>query len=365
MTYIKKYFLFLYLISASINCSAMNFFSWNTELNTLRLKLDDSHGYRNADGTMKDPSITILEPVPNGKRYGVCHNYAISRILGLKGSVHETLPICGWHDWYAEFNFLNDYCQKITNPQKGDLAVYYNSRFDSTILHSAIVYDPEKDLVEDKWVYRKDVLIHPTYHIPTSYGNYVEYYRVIKSPDEVIQDMKRKIAAIPQDDTYGKLLNTQTDHKNSNQFLLDFADEKITFTWRGFTDNDAIDLMLETHMHMNTDTIDKKKQTPLILTSKHNNTALARIFINYGANINHQDAQGNTALITASKNNNQEMMQLLWQRKECNKKLRNNMGRKASYYEYQHTPPPAPYFVRRMAKPTKNAELDFWRTMNS
>lgn len=137
------------------------------------------------------PSITIVEKQPKGIRYGNCHNYAISTLLGLKGQISENIPLAEGQDWYTEFNFLGNYCKKVSTPKQWDLVVYRFARH-SEIEHTGIYH--KDGTVESKWGGLRRIYKAPTFHIPIKYGNCVKYYRINRPIDKIIKDMKKKVS---------------------------------------------------------------------------------------------------------------------------------------------------------------------------
>ena len=332
------------------------------------LNKDLENGYWNQDGSTKDPSIKILEQVPEGERYGECHNYALSKALGLKGKIPEELPLFGCSDWWDdEINFLRDYCEKTDKPKPGDIARYTKWSWDTLstrTTHTALVYDYENDLVESKWWIWNDVLIHPTHTLPESWLGDVEYYTIVIPQDEIIKDIKRKLSE--QNHFTQKVQKERTTLHN---WLIDLSNgkenERIRFKGQRSADPSVqIATALKQCMLIDINTTNEDAQSPLMLAAKHNKSDIVKTLLTYKANPNLQDKDGNTALILASKNNSTATIALLHAHALCNRKLRDNSGNKASYYEYQHNPP-APRILRRMAKPTKSAEAAFWNTINS
>jgi hypothetical protein len=318
----------------------------------LRLKLSTNSvtpPYLNNDGTTVDPSIQILEYIPEGERYGVCHNYAISKTIGLLGKIPETFSIQGCDDWYTDFNFLNDYCEKITQPQKGDFVIYKSSISDQ-ILHTGLVYDYDKDLVESKWGIRKHVLIHSTFSVPLGYGDRIEYYRPIKSNNEIIKDIHRKIDDLRHfsyinPNYHPIMINTKERDTDKKNWILGTMDKKMDcvvttsdgklYDQRCINTEEYIDRCMDFDINIS---LNQDDETPIIFTAKHDSFDLAKLLITYKANINHQDKNGNTALIVAAKQNHLKTRLLLLEQKNCNKKLRDNEGNKASDYTFQQYP---------------------------
>ncbi|HEX4068502.1 MAG TPA: hypothetical protein VHX42_00230, partial [Candidatus Babeliales bacterium] len=72
--------------------------------------------------------IVIKEEIPLGKRYGTCHNYAFTKLMGIVGKAPQKLNILGQKDYYGD-NYLKiyeffDFLEPGVALQPGDLAVY-------------------------------------------------------------------------------------------------------------------------------------------------------------------------------------------------------------------------------------------------
>lgn len=293
---IQAFFLFLATITTYT-------FTINTNHQELRKSLNN--GYVTENGTIQDPSITVTEKIPQGTRYGVCHNYAISKLLDLKGLIPETFIMKGDGDWYDEFNFLEDYCQKVSEPHNNDLAIYKNEK--GQIRHTGLVVDA--NTIESKWGTCEPtaVLHHPPLTSPSEYGEAIEYYRLITAADVVIKDMKKKTA---------RSYNTQRSCRIVNDWLIHHA----TNSWI-----DELKFLLEADMCADVNNHNTEQQSLLMIAAKNNDIAMVDMLLNYKADTNKQDIYGNTALHLAAKNGSGTVMRALYKR-NCNKKLKDKQG---------------------------------------
>ena len=323
-----------------------------------RIELDMEYGYLNADGSLKSPliqsskypSIQILEEQPEDKRYGTCHNYAISKQLGLKGQIPETLPIKGEEDWHTVLNFTKQYCEEISTPQPGDLVTYYpyNKSLTPTeligedgiidfvkypehnnaddITHTGIVHD--NGLVESKWGQYAHILLHPTFHVPASYGNHIKYHRLNRPTNEIIEDIKQRIPHY----TYDKectALNNQ---------LVKYAEQ---------SDNLNISILWQRSMCTNVEASNNEGQSLLMIGAKNNNPCLVKIALLHGANLKKKDNNDKNALQLAKENNHPKIIQILQQYKPIKQK---------SFFKQT---------LKHIAKPSNAAQESLWQTMRS
>lgn len=177
-------------------------------------KLRYKHNSCDTTPTNIDPCITIKEELTSESPliHGVCHDYV--RLQYIETNLTKKMIGAGW---YTHYNALSDYFEKVTDPQKGDLIIYKDTANSPRILHSGIVINP--GIIESKWGYNRKILIHPIYHVPMSYGNNVSYYRVIKTKDEITQDMKKKLdAQAPIESKKTKPINLHTVQNNNKKY---------------------------------------------------------------------------------------------------------------------------------------------------
>jgi ankyrin repeat protein len=203
-------------------------------------------------------------------------------------------------------------------------------------------------MVESKWGREPHVLIHPTFNTPTFYGKHVKYYKLTISPDEIIEDMKKKISHC----SYTKRM-----HNQHNEALVYHAEtNNLQAVWN----------LSHTSMCVTPEATNKDKQTILIIAAKNNNLELIKALKDYDADINKQDIYGKTALHLATENEYFSIIPTLLDYRNCDINITDNSGKTAleECYEFQQLTP-IQYALKRCAKPTKIAEKDFWRTMNA
>jgi hypothetical protein len=323
-----------------------------------RIQLNKEYEYLNPDGSLRDPliqsgkfpSIQILEEQPENKRYGICHNYAISKQLGLKGQIPETLPIVGAEDWHTALNFTKEYCEEVSTPQPGDLVTYYphnrsltpteligdngiidfvthaphNDAYDIT--HTGIVHD--NGLVESKWGRYAHVLLHPTFHVPTHYGNHVKYHRINKPTHEIVEDIKRRIPNY----TY------KTVCAELNNQLVKYAEQ---------SDNFKMGDLWQRQMCLDVEASNDQGQSLLMIGAKNNNLPLVKIALTHKADLNKKDNNGKTAIYLAKENGHSSMVALLKQHKPVQQKS----------FLYRT--------FKQIATPSNAAQNSFWETTRS
>ncbi|HLJ31166.1 MAG TPA: ankyrin repeat domain-containing protein [Candidatus Babeliales bacterium] len=269
-----------------------------------RINLCD--GPLNYDGSVKYPSIEILEKQLKGQRLGVCHNYAFSEKLDLKGQIPVTLPIVGQDDWHYALKFTEKYCEEVSIPQAGDFVTYYadndifiptesigndgtidivtkDHKTYSTILHTGLVHSD--GMVKSKWGRYPEVVLHPTFHTPESYGRHVKYFRLTQPVHKVIEDIKKTISQC-----------------NYNEVCTEYNNELVKYAEE--SDNENIWDIWQRCMCTNVEASNEEDQSLLMIGAKKNNYLLVKTAIQHGANIKKQDKNGQTALDLAKKNNN-------------------------------------------------------------
>jgi hypothetical protein len=325
----QSLFFAAHLLVATSLCAAENNHTPNNirqaSLKKLRMDLFMG-GALNADGTLKDPSSKILNKQQEEERYGECHNYAISKKLGLVGKIHKILPIAGLNDWHTIFKFTENYCKEVAIPQKGDLITYYDNNTSTTVLHTGLVLDD--DMVESKWSTFPEVLAHPTFHIPANWGNHVRYHRIIKPTEEIIEDIQNKI---PKCNDTKELC---TAYKNDFLFYAEQGDHA------------AMQKLWQNVMCIDKNIKNSGEQSLLMIGAKTNNSDLVKKAIKLGINPNQQDKNGKTAIQLAKENGHLSMVAL----------LKNKPYQQKSFL-YRT--------LKHIAKPSKTAENSFWETTHS
>lgn len=261
----------------------------NDSLNHEKLRESLDFGAVDEDGNVKDIAIKIVERIPEGKRYGVCHNYAITKILGAQ------FNIPGREDWHDNLNFL-DYCEKVSVPQVGDLAIYKFDEQSSGVLHTGLVCGD--NCVESKMGTDPFIVQHSPSMVPFCYGNHVEYHRLVKPKKEVIVDLQKKIHA-------DFSIRSRCAHINRN--LVFHADLPGESAFSNYWIQDTV----ERNMCADVNASNSTGQTLLMLAAKNNKEDLAKMLIAYGADVNRKDEDGNSALDFATNNSSAAMKELL------------------------------------------------------
>ncbi|HEX4068765.1 MAG TPA: ankyrin repeat domain-containing protein, partial [Candidatus Babeliales bacterium] len=287
----QSLFLAAHLLIGNLMFAMKNSYSPNDRsLRKLRMNLF-KYGALNSDGTLQDTSSTILNKQQEEERYGECHNYAISKKLGLVGKIPETLPIAGLNDWHTTFKFTENYCKEVAIPKKGDLITYYDDSTSTEVLHTGLVLD--NDMVESKWSTFPEVLAHPTFHIPANWGNHVRYHRIIKPTEEIIEDIKNKIPKC-------------NDTKESCTVL---KNDFLFYAQQG--DHAKMQKLWQTVMCIDKNTKNSGGQSLLMIGAKTNNPTLVKKAIQLGIDPNQQDKNSKTALDLAEEKDHTAIIKIL------------------------------------------------------
>jgi len=244
----------------------------NEELMRIRRTLDQAH--TSDDIPAMVPKVSVKEELSKEKRYGVCHDYALSTVLGIKGRVSEYMTIMGNSDWYSDLLVLEDYFIPTDDPQEGDIAVYYLGQRGTNsgdIAHTGIVCG--KDCVESKWGYRKEVFIHPTFHVRPYFGNKVCFYRKTKSNEEIVKDLQNKLADNQQ-------IQERCNYWNSKLIGLveQMAPEDTTKE-----DLSQVGGLINSFLCTDANATNQNGKSLLELAQERNNHALAELLVEYGA----------------------------------------------------------------------------------
>ena len=246
------------------------------------------------DMVQKYPAIKIIEIQPDNQRYGICHNYAISKLLDLKGKISSTFPICGNDDWHTKINFLQRYCQEVSQPTKGGLVIYYDSLNPSYILHTGLVHD--ENTVESKWGIREEIFLHPTRYVPKNYGDKTKCYVLKIDKNLIIDDLRKHTSHyIYQQDCIiaNKALISRAEEGNS---------EEVWSIW-------------QRNMCTSIEFSNCQRQSLIMIAAKTGNIVLVKLFLKK-ANLKKQDVNGNTALDLARKNKHKAIVKLLKKEKK-------------------------------------------------
>lgn len=295
----QLFLIYLFLITATSMLQCMNNSTPDLspqELISLREKLTG------CNAPELDSTTISIYSLHKGERYGVCHSYALSEYLGITGEIPSTFSIKGEDDWYTKYKVLEDF-ERVSEPRSGDLIIYTDNNPHTCIQHTGIVHN-EHDYVKSKWGSHRRIFLHKTFHVPTCYGNNVEYYRSCKSKDDIIKNMKHKIRCDRDIVAYRSsiaktLLNLSAMSPNA-LLLPSFS-----------LPHSNVEFLLETNMCAYVGISDEQKRTPLILASEAGNHKLVKILLKYGASKNSTDNMGRTALDVAIEKDHKEIINLL------------------------------------------------------
>lgn len=186
-----------------------NLLNKSEELDVIRKKFD----IKNSPQEVRDISqgmITIKEEISLGRRYGVCHNYAFTKLMGIVGKAPKVLNITGTIDYYegatqitdSEFvesgvNILDffDVLGVNTFRQMGDIVVYVSGEKEKDLLHrithtGIFIGD---DYVESKWGPIPAVFEHPLRCVPACFGNHIMYARLKMSGPELLEAVQKRL----------------------------------------------------------------------------------------------------------------------------------------------------------------------------
>jgi hypothetical protein len=155
----------------------------------------------NSPQNIKDISqgiISIKEEIPLGKRYGVCHNYAFTKLMGIVGKAPSLLNITGQREYYAAngINILNFFePAPKDNLQLNDVIIFVSTDTwpdsISQITHTGIVISDDR--IESKWGPIPAVFEHPTWYVPQQFGNNAYYLRPKITGNALLQAVQKKL----------------------------------------------------------------------------------------------------------------------------------------------------------------------------
>ena len=233
--------------------------------------------------------IKIKEEISLGKRYGVCHNYAFTKLMGIVGKP-KVLNIRGQRDYYAYADIADDGKEELSglsildffdpvsgqSPQPGDLAVYIadgeEKNMFNRIMHTGIVVGD--DCIESKWGPISAVFEHPIWYVPESFGNRIVYIRLNINVSDLLPKVQEKLKQAPIKKKYA-----ESAQKNQ-QKLFDNIKEYERDKSKG---GPKIYTLLEYDMNVHLDIPDENGITPLMHAKKIKCEYLEEFFAAYEA----------------------------------------------------------------------------------
>lgn len=280
-----------------------------------------------------DGNIIVKERLSKEKRYGQCHNYAWSKLMGIVGKVPKTFKnVQGFSDSYYVNNHINVlyHCNQVDQPQAGDVAIYLTDDKPLTsneqILHTGLV--TKNGNIESKWGTTRAVFEHPVSYVPNSYGNNILYFRANKTGIDLLNAVQKRL----EDPFLKKQYKKQA--QRDQQLLFDLARNDansinlhnnlygpantsswITLISRIFNRNiyaNHLDILLQEHMNVHPNKPDKKGRTALMFAAHVGDKPSVNLLLSdYKAKVDAQDKKGNTALTHAAINGNWSIEHML------------------------------------------------------
>lgn len=223
-----------------------------------------------SEGAIAAEEITV------GKRYGTCHNYVFTTLMGITGKAPVLLNIVGQHDYYS-FNGINilDFFSNAPIPhQPGDILIYNTAARDqpitsiNQITHTGIVVGD--DLIKSKWGTREGVLVHPTWYVPTIYGNRGTYYRLKVTGEALFKAVKERLAQPEVKELYDQI--AQNDQQELFDLINNYQREDVIYCiWKH----------LELHMNVHVNMPNKDGLTARMLAKKRGNKKIIKLLAAY------------------------------------------------------------------------------------
>jgi hypothetical protein len=210
--------------------------------------------------------IRIKEEVPHGKRYGVCHNYAFTKLMGIVGKP-KILNILGQKDYYAGLQANKAYGVNILeffdivdgkSMQPGDIAMYIadnkEENFLNRIMHTGIVVGD--DCIESKWGPISAVFEHPIWYVPAQFGNHIIYNRLNIEKSRLLEVIQERLNQESVKETYAECA-----HKHQQELfdrIKQYEQDKSSIN------GSKIFMSLEYDMNVHLDVPDENGITPLM-----------------------------------------------------------------------------------------------------
>lgn len=222
--------------------------------------------------------IVIKEEILLGKRYGTCHNYAFTKLMGIIGKTPKVLNIRGQKDYYGDhylktYDFF-DLLAPGASLQAGDLAVYIledENGLVEDVTHTGIVVGD--DCIESKWGPIPAVFEHPIWYVPANFGDCCLYLRSKMNGSDLLASIQKRLQQKRVKKRYDvlalaaqKALCNAIERYEQNKFDENF---------------DEICTLLEYHMNVYLDVPDENGVTPLVHAEKIGCEKLKKLFAAY------------------------------------------------------------------------------------
>lgn len=262
-------------IKNSLSCYS-NLIHKSEELDVIRQKF----GIENSCQDVIDVSegkIVIKKTIPLGTRYGICHNYAFTNLMGIVGKASTVLNITGQLDYYARdcVDILNFFGPVHGAVQPGDIIIYVSNNIPT---HTGIVTG--HDCIESKWGVIRAVFEHPTWYVPADFGDQAYYLRPKINGHELrvaVQNRLKQESIKKRYDAEGRLEQQALYAliKDHQQFYRDDNRDKIDDSIH------EIYTQLECRMNMHINVPDENGLTPYMHAEKIGCKKLQHLFAAY------------------------------------------------------------------------------------
>jgi hypothetical protein len=266
------------------NCR--NLINKSDELDIIRQKFDKKNSPQDIKN-ISQGKIVIKEEIPLGKRYGTCHNYAFTKLMGIVGKAPKVLNIPGLEDYYAGLlkdkeygvsivEFFDPVANDGPNPkQPGDIIMYISPDKEKDLLqritHTGIVVGD--DCIESKWGPIRAVFEHPIWYVPACFGNMVIYGRLKMSGPDLLKAVQKRL----QQDAVKEMYGAQAYH--AQQLFFDKIKQYEQNRWldKAYEIYDE----LEYNMNVHIDVPDENGLTPRMHAKKMQCERLEELFAAY------------------------------------------------------------------------------------
>lgn len=228
--------------------------------------------------------IIIKEEIPLGRRYGTCHNYAFTKLMGIVGKAPKVLNIPGLEDYYAGLFKDKEYGVSIIeffdvidgkSVRPGDIIMYISSEREKDLLHrithtGIVVGD---DCIESKWGPIRAVFEHPIWYVPAAFGNRAIYGRLKMSGPDLLKAVQKRL----QQKSVKEIYDAEACHEQ--QLLFDKIKQYEQNRW--FEKAYQIYHGLEYNMNIQINAPDENGLTPRMHAKKMQCERLEELFAAY------------------------------------------------------------------------------------
>ncbi|HLJ31626.1 MAG TPA: ankyrin repeat domain-containing protein [Candidatus Babeliales bacterium] len=257
--------------------------------------------------TYKTPRLIYKENFKD--RLGKCLHYILTHILGIAHN-SGSLKIITTQDWNDNLN-LQQYFEETIHPHIDDLAVYYADNNNPEALHFGIIsnFDPitHQPLIISKWGVRPEIFEHELFAVPLIFGNSVRFFRLksdYKTPEGKKIMLQKIIKSINASELAKKILfviQTMLVYLAGGKDVSSL--EKYIHLNKLLSSDGKVWFLLKEYPGLDVNTHNKFNQTALMLAAQSGNYKIAERLLQFGADVNKKDNNGNTALsLTTDKN---------------------------------------------------------------